>query len=95
MRSLLIALLLIGCSQEKPKEVRVRQEVKASAPTTIPVNGNQIVVVEIPSKDGKYTDIQKCYVWRDAEFKTSSMSCPSEQTVESPGVLGTPERSNY
>ena len=47
-------------------------------PQTMVVGQHQLLVVEVPSLmlGGPMLEVQRCYVWRDLEFKTSAMSCP-------------------
>ena len=101
----LVLLVVAGCSpSEQTKANKIKSERIESAraiaaqppqPKTYAINGNQLVVVEVSSADGRFVDKQKCFVWRDQEFKTSAISCPSEQATEVPGVLGESEKSGY
>ena len=104
MRYLVLTLALIGCTQEQPKANALKRErieaAKAIAekppqPRTYMIQGNQLVVVEVASADRGFVDMQKCYIWRDQEYKTSSISCPSEQSTEPVRVLGESEKNGY
>ena len=46
---------------------------------TMAVGPNQLLTVEVPSLMSGTTmlQVQRCYVWRDVEFKTAAMSCPA------------------
>jgi hypothetical protein len=49
-------------------------------PRVIEAGPGQLLVLDIPEASifGSSIDIKRCYVWRDSEFKTAAMSCPSE-----------------
>lgn len=58
----------------KPIEPRVQK-----------VGPNELVTVEVPSADRLgYIDSQRCYVWRDLEFRTASLSCPHAPELAPP-----------
>ena len=86
----LIVVVLAACSSEaESPKVTHKQERKEKAeaiarktpvPRTYQIDGHQLMVVDVPSADGGFVDVQKCFVWRDAEFKTASMQCPGEQS---------------
>ena len=74
MRYLIIMVfLLTGCGQEhsapthRPRIVTTETHAK-----TYHFGQNEMIVVDIPQGH----DYQTCFVWRDADFKTSAMSCP-------------------
>lgn len=49
------------------------------APRTIQVGQHEMLVVDVPSVEfGAFISTQRCYVWRDTEFRVASMSCPHE-----------------
>ena len=86
-------LLLLGCSpQEKPVTAKKAERIaNAEAilranpqPRSYDIKGNQLLVIDVPTSQGMgYVDSQKCFVWRDAEYKTTTMQCPND----SPGDL--------
>lgn len=44
------------------------------------VDAGEIIMVTVPTGGNeRATDQQHCFVWRDAEFKTATLSCPSDQ----------------
>lgn len=48
-------------------------------PRVLAAGAHEVVVVEIPSEAGSgFVSTQRCYVWRDKEFRTATMSCPEE-----------------
>lgn len=51
------------------------------------VGENEVVAFEAPysTSAGRYVERKRCVVWRDTEFKTSSISCggPDELDLES------------
>lgn len=89
MRQLLILLaaaLLGGCGGEPAKKPRMtraeRQEAaqaqlsKTPIPRTYRYADAELRVFQVPVPDGiGYVDQQTCMVWRDLEFKTSTISC--------------------
>ena len=82
-------ILLVGCDQlfsPKKKAPMMTSETLSNAPArsvSREVNGNQLVVLDIPVVSlGALTDIQHCFVWRDREFKTASISCPGSKDFE-------------
>jgi len=86
MRWLLLALLLAGCSGGEPtrpartKAQRLQDAELALGKTPVPrvyrMGGNELQVVEFPVADsGGWLERQRCFVWRDAEFRTASISC--------------------
>jgi len=86
MKWLLIALLLAGCSGGEPaKPVRTKAQrlqdaelalSKTPVPRVYRMGGNELQVVEFPVADpGGWVERQRCFVWRDAEFRTASISC--------------------
>ena len=78
MFRLLIITLLVGCTaQTAPPKPNAPKVERITEPKTIMVNGNQIVVVDVPSTGGEWFDAQRCYIYRDVEFKTSSITCPT------------------
>ena len=62
---------------------------KLSAPPAsrvLQVGNNQIVVIDMTLESGLGPTLaagQRCYVWRDAEYKTASLSCPQEESLKS------------
>ncbi len=51
-------------------------------PRLLQAGENQLLVIDVPSAgmDGFYVETQRCYVWRDAEFRAATMSCPGGDT---------------
>lgn len=61
-------------------------------PRTLQVGGNQVQVVDIPSMVSPrmpLVETRRCYVWRDLEFKTASITCP-EDAEAAPALAGPP-----
>lgn len=71
--AILLAALLVGCTQQKP--VHVDATKPREYQRTHQVGSNQIVAVVVPGEE--WFQSQRCYIYRDLEFKTSSISCPS------------------
>jgi len=89
---LVSALVLAGCSDtvaEKPRKTRQERAADAQAQLsktpdsrTYRIEGNELRVVEVPVKDSTdFVDIQRCFIWRDQEFKTSTMSCGQQPDI--------------
>jgi len=89
---LLVALLLVACSQDVPKvanrtpaERAVLAEKKLAVPPvprTYAVGQNELVVVEVPVADSQhFVDKQRCMVFRDLELKQVTMSCGQQPDV--------------
>ena len=75
-------ILLAGCSTDPDSSeipVPVRAPVQMSS-RIHQVGGNEVVVLDIPSHAVGSTriEVQRCFVWRDAEYKTASITCPTE-----------------
>lgn len=50
-------------------------------PRSYHFDGSELKVIDVPVADSAgFVDLQHCFIWRDAEFRTSTISCPSEQT---------------
>jgi hypothetical protein len=51
--------------------------------TTHKVGTGELLVVDVPvADDGGYIlEVQKCFVWRDAAFRSVTMTCPSRDIV--------------
>ena len=65
----------------------MEQRLKAPLkPRVLVVGEHQVVVLEVPSEagsvSGSYYGLQKCYVWRDAEYRTATISCPHEEELK-------------
>lgn len=92
--SVVIVMLLAGCdgspkvANRTPAERAARAEEKLSVPPvprTYAVGDNQLVVVDVPVSDSEhFVDRQRCFIFRDTEFKQSTMSCGQQPDV----VLG-------
>jgi hypothetical protein len=53
-------------------------------PRILQVGANQVLVLDIPSlasPRAALVDTQRCYIWRDLELKTSSLSCPQSEEI--------------
>jgi hypothetical protein len=90
---LLLALLsLVSCGDQRRDPPRSRRPVvsldQPAASRVYPVGKNEVVVINFPEAIGRSTDIRQCFVWRDAEFKTASMQCPSDTAGDIPVTSG-------
>lgn len=93
--TLVLAMVCTGCGDsppDKPKRTtQFRKEATAAKLAVTPVpriyryDGSDLRVLDVPvSTDGKFVDMQRCFIWRDAEFKTSSISCGSTPELGPP-----------
>lgn len=84
--ALALSVILVGCSDtvaEKPHKTRQERAQDAEAvlsktpvPRTYRIDGSELKVIDVPVKDASnFVDVQRCFVWRDAEFKTATLSC--------------------
>jgi len=82
----LSALAAAGClssaEAEKPKRAQRQQAAaevelaKTPVPRTYRYTDGELRVIEAPVKDASgFVDVQRCFVWRDHEFKTATISC--------------------
>lgn len=90
VQALLACVVLVACDK-KPTAQEARQQRaiqdaqrvaainKPLAPRVLQAGTHELVVVEVPSATHKtLVSKQLCYVWRDAEFRTASISCPGD-----------------
>lgn len=93
----LVIAVLTGCDNGKTEKraERLAKEQKEftekmatiSSPREYQVNGHQLLVVKIPVDSfGVDVDYQRCFIWRDQEFKTATMQCeqPPEMDLTAP-----------
>lgn len=98
---LALCCLLSGC-YEKPRDAHPKaslESLKAKAAaevakgpnvTTHATEHGQIIVVSIPRATPYTVQWFDCVIFRDAEFKTSSISCPPEIDPSDYSHLGEP-----
>lgn len=97
-RALLVCALLVACSDTPERSVRVNRKQAAQSLADQPpkrsvyrFESGELTVLDIATTVGGYADSQRCFLWRDAEFRTASLQCPND----SPGDLGhTPPERN-
>lgn len=59
---------------------------KTPVPRTYRYPDGELRVLQVLVPDGSgFVEQQQCFVWRDLEFKTSTISCPSRQVYISSG----------
>jgi hypothetical protein len=87
--ALLLLVAVAGCSpSDAPKvpretrEARIKRAQEAAAqPPRVQrhaVAGGELLVLEVPvALPYGLVDMQHCFVWRDAEFRSASMTCPN------------------
>jgi hypothetical protein len=93
---LLAALLLAACDSGKPLPNRAsRKQAAQAAADQQPArhvyrfDSGELHVLDVNTVTGGFADSQKCFLWRDSEFKTASLQCPS--SGEMPVVPVTPD----
>ncbi len=88
-----VAIVLSACSEApavtpKPtaKEKREFQDAalsKTPVPRSYRLDGGELKVIDVPvAASARYFESQRCFVWRDLEFKTSSISCAAAAEVD-------------
>ena len=74
---LIVAMHVAGCDKPKPPKPAAPEKVEVKPAVVHTVPGGQIIDINVPGE--VWHDSQKCYVYRDLEFKTSSISCPADR----------------
>lgn len=86
--------MLVSCSEPVDKQSnkdrrteRVRQaEAKLTQPPQVrthTITNGQLLVLEVPVSDTSgFVEGQRCFVWRDTELRTASISCPQPPEVD-------------
>jgi hypothetical protein len=103
MRPLALALLLalVACgersdpplhraSAQERREAMEESLGRTPQPRSYRYADGELRVFEVPVRSGRFVDRQTCILWRDAEFKTATLQCPSE--TESLTIPGGAER---
>jgi hypothetical protein len=92
--TLVISLaFLLGCTDDKPKgrlnpdpkRIAVMELQLSQAPKTrsYKVGAHELMVVDLPVQSGRvFVERQRCFVWRDSEFRTASMSCEADSDLD-------------
>lgn len=89
------AALLSGCADDDINTAAARKahqdkrQAKADAalsktpvPRIYSLQGNQLQVIEVPVADSYgFVESQRCFVWRDQEFKQATISCPQPPEI--------------
>ena len=90
----LLIFALAACSNDPEPVVkvnRIQSRLRAAddkisktpLPISYPVKGNELMVMEIPVKNSLgFVDTHRCFVWRDKEFKNTTMSCGQDAAVD-------------
>ncbi len=92
-----LASAMLGCGQassSRPKassaERKAQLEAQLAKPTAVRQHDllhGEFLVIETPVRSiAGDVDLQRCFVWRDTTFKTSSMSCDPQPSI----VFGDP-----
>lgn len=93
--SILVACLCLPACDRQPtaEEVKLRKaerEAKVAAainrslsPRVLQAGVHQLVVLDVPFAETRtQVAIERCYVWRDSEFKTATLSCPGGEPTQ-------------
>ena len=86
---LLVAVGLAGCGDPAPSvktpSRHERAAVAMAKPPVVrsyPFGASELRVIAFPIQDiYGFVETQHCYVWRDQEFKTASISCESRPEI--------------
>ena len=93
--ALTLSIALTACSNDSAKTAQAGQDRRATriakaeerlsatpVPRTYTIQGNQLVVLDVPTRTTSgFVDSQRCFVWRDQEFKTATISCPQPPEI--------------
>lgn len=82
------AMALAGCGDTVAEAPRKNRQDRAAsteaalnqtpAPRTYHIGDNELKVVDVPvSGVSGFVSTQRCYVWRDLELRSVTMSCPA------------------
>ena len=100
LAALLVASSCSDSPSQPPAKPRVTKAERAAATeaalakTPIPrrykIDGHDLLVIDVPMREsyGDTLEIQRCFVWRDAEFKVATLSCPHEAEEAPPIAPG-------
>lgn len=84
---LIVCLVAVGCTGEPvknpPRKSLADRRADAQAalsktptPRTYRIDGNELKVIDIPVLDASgLAEVQRCFVWRDQEYRSSTLSC--------------------
>lgn len=109
MRWLILCLFLIGCDSSPPKQAangraqraeRIKKaELAAQQPPKVTrhrLESGELLVLDVPVVLSQgVLDATRCYVWRDAEFKTASLQCPADGAPPMPDQVGPENDTTY
>lgn len=88
-----VPLVLAGCGRSEPghpPKLSKKQRAEAAETAlsknpevrTYRLDGNELKSIEVPVKDASgFVDSQRCFVWRDQEFKTATISCGQQPEI--------------
>jgi hypothetical protein len=61
---------------------RSQPSARTPEPRSYRFDGNELKIIDVPVKDASgFLDLARCFVWRDAEFRTASLSCGTRPDV--------------
>lgn len=93
---LIVCLVAVGCTGEPvkstPRKSLADRRADAQAtlsktptPRTYRIDGNELKVIDIPVVDAAgLAEVQRCFVWRDQEFRSSTLSCGQMPEILTP-----------
>lgn len=95
---LALLLILAGCSEAvsvpRPRPDPEQALAQTPAPRTYRYAEGELKVFEVPIRAGRMVDRQTCILWRDSEFRTASLQCPSDGSDAGP-IPGESKPSHY
>ena len=49
-------------------------------PRRYKIDGHDLFIIDVPSKDeaSGTLEVQRCFLWRDVEYRTAALSCPPD-----------------
>lgn len=88
-----LSVLVAGCGEPRSEkgaraerraarlDAALKHEAQPPKVRVLPIQRGELLVIDVPvaDQDGFSRDHQKCFVWRDTELRTSSVTCPSRE----------------
>ncbi len=83
-------------SAKRAARVQRAQELAAQPPkvTRHRMESGELQVIEVPTVGaGGFADSQRCFLWRDSEYRTATMQCPADSGA--PALEGPAPEARY
>jgi hypothetical protein len=102
---LALAIIVVACTEAPANEVKVPIEQRRAAAEaalaktpvarTFDIGEHQLLMFNVPVKTiGGLVEYQRCMVWRDREFRSATLQCPSD-TVDPSPLMGPEPEARY